>query len=149
MERSTTIITQNERETRRIANAFAEELAAEKPVCHVVSLEGELGAGKTTFMKGFAEGLHMKETMTSPTFIIFRVFDLARSVFKRLYHVDCYRLESYEDLRALGFEDILNDPKNLVVIEWGNMIREHLPQNTVHIAFDVLAHHARRITITS
>ncbi len=147
MKKEVTIITQNDKETQEVAEAFARELSDETSVCNVVSLEGELGAGKTTFMKGFARGLGIKQSITSPTFIIFRAFDLKKNVFKRLYHFDLYRLKSYEDLGVLGFKEIIADPQNLVLIEWGDMIFEHLPQNTVRIMFKGVSEHVREITI--
>jgi len=144
-----TVITQSDNETRHIAEEFARGLCDDGNACHVVRLEGELGAGKTTFMQGVGRGLGIKQQMTSPTFIIFRVFDLKKCVYRRLYHFDCYRLKSYEAFKALGFEDIIADPKNLVVIEWGDLIREHLPKNTVKITFKVLSKEQRQIKIIS
>ncbi len=152
------VITQSDNETRHIAEEFARELCAETNMCHVVSLEGEPGAGKTTFMQGVGKGLCIKQQMTSPTFIIFRVFDLPRGssaslrglkkcIYKRLYHFDCYRLKSYEDLRALDFEEIIANSKNLVIIEWGDMIKEHLPKDHIQIKFKGLSKDSREITI--
>ncbi|MBI5153309.1 MAG: tRNA (adenosine(37)-N6)-threonylcarbamoyltransferase complex ATPase subunit type 1 TsaE [Parcubacteria group bacterium] len=146
---SRTSHTQSDSETRQIAEEFARELLSETNACHVVSLEGELGAGKTTFMQGVGRGLGIRQQMTSPTFIIFCVFDLKKCAYKRLYHFDCYRLKSYEDLRALEFEDIIADPKNLVIIEWGDMIKEHLPKNTIQITFEVVSRDTRSIKIVS
>ncbi|MBI5421123.1 MAG: tRNA (adenosine(37)-N6)-threonylcarbamoyltransferase complex ATPase subunit type 1 TsaE [Parcubacteria group bacterium] len=145
--KKSTIITQSDMETRSIAEEFARELCGETNACRVVSLEGELGAGKTTFMQGVGKGLGIRQQMTSPTFIIFRVFDLTKCVYKRLYHFDLYRLKSYEDLKTLEFEDIIADPKNLVIIEWGDMIREHLPKNYIQIKLEGLLKNVREITI--
>ncbi len=146
MKKELTILTQNDKETRELAEGLATELITGQNVCNVVSLEGDLGAGKTTFMQGFARGFGVKQQITSPTFIIFRVFDLRRNPFKRLYHFDLYRLKSYEDLEILGFKEIISDPRNMVVIEWGDMIREHLPKH-VQITFRGLLQNVREIKI--
>jgi len=85
----------------------------------IITLSGDLGAGKTTFTKGFAEGLGVKKTITSPTFSLMNVYPTdAHPEIDMFVHIDTYRLENEEDLRAIGVEDYLGDPKTIVMIEW-------------------------------
>jgi tRNA threonylcarbamoyl adenosine modification protein YjeE len=88
----------------------------------LVGLSGHLGSGKTAFTKLVAKNLGVNETVTSPTFVIMKIYPInAGEVnyrFHRLIHIDAYRLEKPEELEALNFEQIMSDSKNLVLIEW-------------------------------
>src|SRR5581483_5947382 len=96
-------------ETERLGEAFAKTLAAKKTQgkhAVVVALRGDLGAGKTTFIKGFAKGLGFRRRIVSPTFIIMRRFGIrgARPArFKNFYHFDVYRLRDAAALEVIGF----------------------------------------------
>jgi len=100
----------------------------------VVALQGNLGAGKTTFVRGFFRGLGLKKRAQSPTFIIMRRHSLKRK-FKNVFHMDAYRLKSAEQLEALEFGKIMDDPKNIILIEWPERIKKALPANTAWITF--------------
>lgn len=107
---------------------FAKRLAKLLKPQDVLTLEGDLGAGKTTFTKGLAEGLNIKKTVNSPTFTIIKEYigDLP------LYHMDVYRLaDSYEDL---GFDEYF-EGNGVTVVEWAHLIEEQLPDErlTIHI----------------
>ena len=86
----------------------------------VAGFSGHLGAGKTAFTKRIARELGIPETVTSPTFVIMKIYDTEApgAAFKRLIHIDAYRLERRADLEALNFEQVVSDPHNLVIIEW-------------------------------
>lgn len=89
----------------------------------VITLSGDLGAGKTTFTKGFAEGLGVRETITSPTFSLMNVYPTdSQTQIKQFVHIDTYRLEEEEDLRAIGAEDYLWDDNTVSIIEWPEKI---------------------------
>ena len=95
----------------------------------VIALNGELGSGKTTFIKGFAVGLGVKETITSPTYVFVRSYTfepIRRPNFYKdtLYHLDLYRMENWDKktLDSFGFEEILSDPKGIVLIEWAERL---------------------------
>lgn len=97
------------------------ENRADAGAAFVAGLSGHLGAGKTAFVKAIAEGLGVKEVVTSPTFVVMKIYEVdmaENAAFKRLIHIDAYRLERREDLEALRFEEIVADPHNLVMIEW-------------------------------
>ncbi len=108
----------------------------------VIALAGDLGAGKTTFVQGFFRGLGIKKRATSPTFIIFRRFAIRRkrvmgqeSGVMNVYHVDAYRIKDPQELAALGFGEILSNPKNIVLIEWPENGKNLIPKNAVNISF--------------
>jgi len=86
----------------------------------VIGLSGHLGAGKTSFTKLLAKELGITETVTSPTFVIMKIYEISAGTFsfKRLVHIDAYRLEKRGELEALDFERISSDPQNLMIIEW-------------------------------
>ncbi len=112
----------------------------------VIAMEGDLGGGKTTFLKGFAKGLDLKEPILSPTFVIFRTYDINSKNYKRFYHFDCYRLEE-RDLIDLGFKKIISDPDNIVAIEWSERVNNILPQNVTKVRFEFINKEEREISI--
>ncbi len=108
-----------------IAKEFCAGLSgASKP--RIVLLVGDLGAGKTTFMKGVGEYFGVKEDITSPTFVIERIYDIPDGKFKRLVHIDAYRIEKEEELRTIGWERYSSDSGNIIFIEWPANMRTEL-----------------------
>jgi tRNA threonylcarbamoyladenosine biosynthesis protein TsaE len=104
----------------------------------VIALQGDLGAGKTTFVQGFLKGLGIKKRATSPTFIIMRRYKIPRTLAVRrshLHHMDAYRLRKPEDVSSLGFKEILADRQNIILIEWPENIKGALPRRTRRIQF--------------
>ena len=112
-------VTENLEETYALAAELLAEirkLSRGKGV--VVALKGDLGSGKTSFVQGVARALGITEHVTSPTFVLEKLYDINGDPnFSRLVHIDAYRLESEEDLRALRFSELSED-KNLVFVEW-------------------------------
>lgn len=100
----------------------------------VFALKGELGAGKTTFVQGFFRGLGLKKRAPSPTFIIMRRHALPRQR-GNVFHVDAYRLRKAADLGVLDFDDVLANPKNIVLIEWADRAKQILPKSAVWLTF--------------
>ncbi|MFA5080212.1 MAG: tRNA (adenosine(37)-N6)-threonylcarbamoyltransferase complex ATPase subunit type 1 TsaE [Candidatus Paceibacterota bacterium] len=113
----------------------------------VIILEGELGAGKTTFLKGFARGLGINQNIQSPTFIIMNRFSLKGKRYKNFFHLDCYRIENEKEMNCLNFEEIVKDKKNIICIEWGNKIIKILPKKRIDIIFKVMGENKRKIKI--
>ena len=106
---------------------FAKKLAEMLQPGDVIALEGDLGAGKTTFTKGLAEGLGIKRTVNSPTFTIIKEYQGTRMP---LYHMDVYRVEdSFEDL---GFDEYF-EGNGVTVVEWAHLIKEQLPDSLLTI----------------
>lgn len=99
-----------------------------------VTLSGELGAGKTAFAKAVAKALEVNEVVTSPTFVLEKVYMLSGQNFKRLIHIDAYRLEDGNELAPLGFDELMKDSGNLVMLEWPEKVVDVLPTPAVNIS---------------
>ena len=123
---------------------IARQLAAQLRPGAVLALTGELGAGKTCFVKGLALGLGVTQDVTSPTFTIIHEYRGGRLP---LYHIDLYRLDTVQQSLDIGIDDYLNSD-GVTVIEWAERIAALLPANTVHIRFTLLTDTSRQIEIT-
>ena len=113
----------------------------------VLALIGDLGSGKTTFARAFAEGLGVKEKIKSPTFIIFRKSNIKNKNFLYFYHFDVYRINSEKEILNLGWKEIISNPENIVLAEWADKIENILPKNSVKINFKHLKGDKREIGI--
>lgn len=113
----------------------------------VIALYGELGSGKTVFVKGLATALGIPHRILSPTFLISREYPLTEMNFNKLYHFDLYRLENVTKLENLGFSEILADPNNLVVIEWAERMGNFLPKERIDIYLTQLVENSRKIEV--
>lgn len=113
----------------------------------VIALSGDLGAGKTAFAQVVARELGVTEAVTSPTFIIERVYKLGEKGrgFVRLIHIDAYRLENEGELEALGWKEILENPENLILIEWSERVPSLIPQDATRLMFSHVDEGARMI----
>src|SRR3989338_7673870 len=87
--------------------AFGAKLARELKGGEIIALVGNLGSGKTTFVKGLAKGLGVKDVITSPTFVLMKIYKAKHKTIKNFVHVDCYRIPGIE-LTAIGLDDFLN-----------------------------------------
>jgi tRNA threonylcarbamoyladenosine biosynthesis protein TsaE len=141
--------TKSEKETEKLGEEIGKKILKEKlgKVAKVIALEGDLGGGKTTFLKGFAKGLGIKEKILSPTFILIRKFQIPSTKFQNFYHIDCYRIEKIKEILNLGFREIIKDPKNIVAIEWADKIKKILPKKVIKIKFKILGKKEREILI--
>lgn len=129
-----TFLSESEENTRE----FAEKYAATLKPYDVVILDGEMGAGKTAFVKGLAKGLGIKEEVTSPTYAYMNDYD------GRLFHYDCYRIESAEQAERMGLADYF-DMGGICVIEWAQNIAPLLPENCKRVTIKKLGGNAREI----
>ncbi len=151
-------------ETQMVGQNFAREILAAKPqkTAVVLALRGDLGAGKTTFLQGFAKGLGIKEVVNSPTFIVMKKFQIPKNkkveqitnvgnlFYQYFYHFDLYRLENEKDVEFLHFDEIISNPENIVAIEWPEKIVTSLRakrSNLISITFNHLQEVKREITI--
>ena len=137
------VITKSAQETAALGEKLANNLKEGAVVC----LYGELGSGKTVFVQGLAKGLGIKERILSPTFVMVRSYALCAMRYTTFYHIDLYRIENEKDIEGLGLEEIWNDPKNIVAIEWAEKIKNILPKKRVDIHFKYLNNNQRQITI--
>lgn len=150
-------VTNSFKETQKVAAGLAAQILRRKQTKQavVLALSGDLGAGKTTFLQGFAQGLGIAEVVNSPTFTVMKKYRIPVSPagrqdekYKNFYHIDCYRLESPEEILVLGFEEIISDPENIVAVEWAEKIGNLLPKNSISIKSRHLEENKRELTIT-
>ena len=147
------IITSSAKQTFNFAKKFACRLKSGE----VIGLVGELGAGKTIFVKGLATGLGIKKNITSPTFVIMKIYPVKlprpwrdsnsagfnrvnkipkiktlnlKSKILNLIHIDAYRLKSAKDILAIGAQEYLGQISAITVIEWADRVKKILPKNT-------------------
>lgn len=134
------IITYSPEQTQALGLQFGEALKGGM----ILSLEGDLGCGKTVFVKGLARGLGVPEAIyvTSPSYAIIHEYPGRLP----LFHADLYRIEDPAELDDLGLQDIM-DGHNVVVIEWGGRIRDALPPEGVNIRFEIVNDFVRKISM--
>ncbi|MFA5877441.1 MAG: tRNA (adenosine(37)-N6)-threonylcarbamoyltransferase complex ATPase subunit type 1 TsaE [Candidatus Paceibacterota bacterium] len=127
------------------ARQFVESLPKELGTkAYAVGLLGELGAGKTAFVQEVAKLLGIARSVTSPTFVIAQTYTINHQPFERLVHIDAYRLDSGES-DTIGWKDFLNDPKNLVLVEWVDRAPGGIPAGTHTLNFTVIGENVRNI----
>ncbi len=122
------IVTNSLQETEALAKRIASEIKGGE----VLLLNGTLGAGKTTFTKGFAKALGVEKTVVSPTFTIIKEYE---GTSLTLYHIDMYRIEDEDEIYELGIEELYR-ADSVTVIEWNKM--EELPEKVITINVEVL-----------
>jgi len=110
------------------AASFALGLSSKDAGATLVTLSGELGAGKTSFTQGVARALGVAGAVTSPTFVLMKIYPLENSSFARLVHIDAYRLQGGKDLAPLGLDAIFADTSALVLLEWPEQVADGLPE---------------------
>ncbi|RHH69085.1 MULTISPECIES: tRNA (adenosine(37)-N6)-threonylcarbamoyltransferase complex ATPase subunit type 1 TsaE [Vagococcus] len=132
-----TVYLNNDDQTQR----FGEQLASLAKPGDIFILTGELGAGKTTFSKGFAKGLGIKQMIKSPTYTLIREYDTGRLP---LYHMDVYRIEG--DASDLGLEEYF-DGDGVCLIEWGEIIKDSLDNDFIEIFLHKTPEDTRFITV--
>jgi len=127
-----TVCTQSFQETQKLGKELVKNLIPGQVIC----LSGELGTGKTTFAQGLLEGLGVEGPYTSPTFLIMKKYEskAESQKSKAIYHIDAYRV-SDKDILNLGWEEIISDPDNLIVVEWAERIKKIIPKNAQWINF--------------
>ena len=116
-------------EIDKIAIDFINGLGSNKQTATVVGLYGNLGAGKTTFTQAVAKSLGIDETVVSPTFVIEKIYELTNQKFSHLIHIDAYRLESSSELVSIGWNEIISNPENLILIEWPERVSDVMPEH--------------------
>jgi len=136
-------LTHSAEETTELGRRLAAELRPPK----LVVLRGELGAGKTTLIKGIAEGFHAasQENVTSPTFTLIHEY---RGPGVNLYHVDLYRVDTQRELDTLGLDDLF-DKNSVVLIEWGEKFARFLRERDVEITIERLGDSDRKIKVAT
>ncbi|MDQ5893079.1 MAG: tRNA threonylcarbamoyladenosine biosynthesis protein TsaE [Patescibacteria group bacterium] len=127
-----TVVSYSLEDTQKFAKEWLASLS-QRDEATIVGLYGNLGAGKTTFTQAVARELGIEEPTTSPTFVIEKLYQTKHPFFKRLIHIDAYRLDAGRELTALDFETLVENPNNLILIEWPENVKEILPESHLKI----------------
>ena len=154
-------LTTNPGLTKKLGEEFAKEIGqlslSPRKRAFIIALDGELGGGKTTFLQGFAKGLGVKEKILSPTFVILKRFKITEvngqkpktkntdRKYENFYHIDCYRIREAKEILGLGFKEIIENPQNIIAIEWAERIKKILPKNALMLEFEFVDQKTRRI----
>ena len=131
----------SERETE----AIGAEITRMCPRGSVILLDGDLGAGKTVFTRGFARELGIDEPVSSPTYTIVQEYDLPER--GRLYHLDLYRISGVQAALAFGVDEFLNDPSSYALVEWPERITGIIPGNAIKIRLKHTGESQREISV--
>lgn len=131
-------LSKSEKETEEIAAKFAKSLKKGS----VVAFEGELGAGKTAFVRGLAKGLNCEDSVSSPTFAIVNEYNGET----RLFHFDMYRIETFNELYSIGFFEYL-EKNGVCAIEWSENIYSALPDDSFFVKISKISETEREIEI--
>lgn len=154
------LITNNFKATKKAGEMLAQELKTGLIIC----LSGELGSGKTTFTQGFLKGLKIKGPYTSPTFVVMKKYHKAYnikpktkkqnmlhvpcSMFHDVYHLDAYRVKA-KDILNLGWEEMIVNKNNIILVEWADRIKKIIPQDSLWIDFKWISKNKRKIIFKS
>ncbi len=134
----------------QLATVFVQSLSKKTTGATLVTLSGELGAGKTAFTKAVAKALGVKDDITSPTFVLMKIYELpapaAGAGFRRLIHIDAYRLENGAEFAPLRFDELTQEADNLIMLEWPEKVADVLPEADVRISIEALPDGSRKIT---
>jgi tRNA threonylcarbamoyladenosine biosynthesis protein TsaE len=145
------------KQTQKMGEILAKELKGGEIIC----LSGELGSGKTTFAQGILKGLGARKPYTSPTFVVMKEYKKRISNFKfqisnqiqspkskieNIYHIDAYRVES-RDILDLGWEEIIANKNNIIIIEWAERVRAIIPKRAIWLGFEHLKDDERKVSV--
>ena len=123
--------------------SYAEALAKDFKGGEALLLVGEMGAGKTHFVKGLAKGLGVEEVVTSPTFALHNVYSGRLT----LNHFDFYRIDDSEEVAILGLDEFFYDKNGVAAIEWSENVKDLLPKHCITVTIDKIDDNTRRITV--
>lgn len=126
------ITTKNEKETLELGKRIGDGLQEGA----VIALRGELGAGKTVFARGVARGLGIKDDITSPTFVIMKLYKTNHDHIKELCHIDTYRVSGSEDLENIGALDHIKSSGCATIIEWFDKTPEIIPKEAIRVSIE-------------
>lgn len=131
-----TFVTTSAKQTQKLGEMLVQELKGGIIIC----LSGDLGSGKTTFTQGLLKGLKVRGPYTSPTFVIMKKYK------NNIYHFDAYRVKD-KDILNLGWEEIIADPRNIVIVEWADRIKKIIPKKALWIGFKWIDNNTRKIIL--
>jgi tRNA threonylcarbamoyladenosine biosynthesis protein TsaE len=129
----------NKKDISEVAKILVEKISGiKKNKAKVVTFSGDLGSGKTTLTKEIGIILGIKENIISPTFVIMKIYKIDEkskyfSNFKKLIHIDAYRLNSGDDLLKIGWKEICSDKENLIILEWPEIVESALDKDVFFV----------------
>ena len=135
--------TYSEEDTEEVASCISKHI----PFGSAVALQGNLGAGKTVFARGFIRGLDIEDVVSSPTFTLIKEYYADNNQW--IYHLDLYRITDIEAALTFGIDEYINDDNAITLIEWAERIDEILPKNTVRIKLNTINENTRKIIVDS
>lgn len=125
------------------------EVVQSKNQAAVITLQGDLGAGKTTFVQTLGRSLGVTETITSPTFVVMKSYELPKDPhWDTLVHIDAYRFEHGSEALALRLPELCTQPRTLICIEWPQRLDEYAPAATLALHFTYVDPTTRSLTTT-
>jgi tRNA threonylcarbamoyladenosine biosynthesis protein TsaE len=147
---STAVTISSEAELQAYAANFVSTICQSLPSdwATIVTLSGDLGAGKTAFVKALGMVLGVLETIVSPTFVVLKTYETPTGPFLQLVHMDAYRIEDTSELLPLHFNDYVAQPKTLLCVEWPECIPEAILVSHHHIAITIIDETTRTFTHT-
>lgn len=137
-------ISNSSEQTKKIAQDIIKKFKKQS----VFALYGNLGSGKTCFTQGLTKALKIKEKISSPTFVILKIYQgRFQNTKLKIYHFDCYRIKKAKEILDLGFKDILKEKNRIIIIEWADRIKKILPKKRIDIWFKFgIKENERKIT---
>lgn len=135
--------TNNFKETEQLGRMIASGMQGGEVMC----LYGDLGAGKTTFVRGFIHFFIPEKRVLSPTFIIVRHYRIQHKVIKNIFHVDLYRMQNTGEIEDLGLKEYMYQSNSIVIIEWAERLNQKLPLPRTDLKFSVTADDKRKIIL--
>ena len=112
-----------------------------------LALYGELGSGKTTFVSFLVKALGFEDRVQSPTFILVRHYKKSSGEIKHIFHVDLYRIIDTKEIDNLGLQELFEEKDALVIIEWPELLKNYLPENTIKVNFTYIDENSRKINV--
>jgi tRNA threonylcarbamoyladenosine biosynthesis protein TsaE len=143
------LVSQSPQDTKNIAAQLAKRVLSSitsKTTATIIALRGELGSGKTTFTQGFASALGVVKQPKSPTFNLAKQYSIPNTTYS-LWHLDCYRLTGFRDLKTINLHQLFTDSSNIILIEWPENIGDGLPSDHIEIHFTHTGNDTRGITL--
>lgn len=132
---------------QEIAQLVLHSIRTQTQSATILCLTGDLGAGKTTLAQTIGKILGIEQTMISPTFVIMKRYAVIHNDFDALVHIDAYRLETPEEIVKLGWNSVIKNPRNLIVVEWPEKIKSVLPDEVLGVTIEHLDEKKRILII--
>ena len=134
-------------QTKEFAKRFLPTLLPSKNKATIVGLCGDLGSGKTTLVKYLAKEMGITDEVVSPTFILAKYYELSGAKWKRMIHIDAYRLDDPDEIEVLKWEDMIADSRNLILFEWPERIGTKFPADAIQLHLTFINEDTRNISL--